>query len=128
MVEWEGVECAAAVFRPSTKNTLIGAIAVLAVGALGIYGLTQPHDVFLGILSAFLVVLGAGGVLGVIAAFRARRTLPSYGRGFFRGRSPAGASFPGKASRRWGIHISTGRPTSGCGRRNRHKRGASCEP
>ena len=91
-VEWEGAERPAAVFRPSTKNTLIGAIAILAVGALGIYGLTEPHDFFLGILSAFLVVLGAGGVLGVIAAFRGKTYIALLREGILQ-RSIAGWSF-----------------------------------
>ena len=91
-VEWEGAERPAAVFKPSTKNTLIGAIAILAVGALGIYGLTEPHDVFLGILSAFLVVLGAGGVLGVIAAFRGKTYIALLREGILQ-RSITGWSF-----------------------------------
>jgi hypothetical protein len=92
LVEWEGAERPAAVFKPSTKNTLIGAIAVLAVGALGIFGLTEPHDVFFGILSAFLVLLSAGGVLGVIAAFRGKTYIALLPEGILQ-RSISGWSF-----------------------------------
>jgi len=71
MVEWEGAERPAAVFRWSKKRTLIGLIAVLVVGALGIDGLaSSPDDLFLEVISGFLVLLAAGGILGIVASFR----------------------------------------------------------
>ena len=91
-VEWEGAERPAAVFRAGRKNTAIGAIAVLAVGALGAYGLTQPHDLFLGIVCVFLIVLGAGGILGVIAAFRGETYVALLREGILQ-RSVTGWSF-----------------------------------
>jgi hypothetical protein len=71
MVEWEGAERPAAVFRWSQKKALIGLIAVLAIGALGIDGLaSSPDDPFLEVISGFLVLLAAGSILGVVASFR----------------------------------------------------------
>ena len=71
MVEWEGAERPAAVFRWSKKRALIGLIAFLALEALGVYGLaSSTDDLFLEVLSGFLVLLAAGSILGVVASFR----------------------------------------------------------
>lgn len=71
MVQWEGAERPAAVFRWSRKKALVGLVAILAVGALGIDGLaSSPDDLFLEVTAGFLVLLATGGILGVIASFR----------------------------------------------------------
>ncbi len=70
MVEWEGAERPAAVFRSSRGQSVLGPIAILLIGALGVYGLASTHDTFDLVLSLLLVLLAAVGVLGIIASFR----------------------------------------------------------
>ena len=70
MVEWEGAERPAAVFRSSRGQSVLGPIAILLIGALGVYGLASTHDAFDLVLSLLLVLLAAVGVLGIIASFR----------------------------------------------------------
>src|SRR5438552_12260483 len=70
MVEWEGAERPAAVFRSSRGQSVLGPIAILLIGALGVYGLASTHDAFDLVLSLLLVLLAVVGVLGIIASFR----------------------------------------------------------
>lgn len=70
MVQWEGPERPAAVFRSSKKQSVLGPIAILAIGALGVYGLASTHDLVDLALSLLLVLLAAAGTLGIIASFR----------------------------------------------------------
>ena len=72
MVEWEGADRPAAVFRSSKGQSVLGPIAILLVGALGIYGLASTHDLFDLIVALLLVLLAGLGVLGLIASFRGR--------------------------------------------------------
>jgi hypothetical protein len=51
---------------------VLGPIAILLIGALGVYGLTQTHDPFDLVLSLLLLLLAAAGGLGTIASLRGK--------------------------------------------------------
>ena len=72
-VEWEGAERPAAIFRWSKRGELLGSVAILAIAALGVDGwLSSTDDLFLGVISVFLIALALGGSIGLISALRGK--------------------------------------------------------
>jgi hypothetical protein len=92
MVQWEGAEQPATVFRQSKKQRVAGPVTILALGALGISGLASSQDLYGQVLASLAVLLAAGGTLGIIASLRGKTYIALLRDGILQ-RSIAGWSF-----------------------------------
>lgn len=92
MIDWDGVQRPATVFKWSKTTNSLGIVVVALLGALGAITVVQGDGPFDVVLGMFLLVISLGAAIGLIGAIRGTRYIALFSEGILQ-REPMGATF-----------------------------------